>query len=167
MGRKMTGTTVVANLQAMASDTRISCSPSFHTAKIIRHGDTLYGICGDLAVCLVLVDWLKSGKRSKQVLYKLISEEMRYETEILELSDQGLALWDGWGVRMPILGEFYAIGSGAPYAVQAIHDGADLEEAVRASCRFDPYTGLSPDNPVVTVEYLNPRKVEEIVEAIT
>ena len=36
---------------------------------------------------------------------------------------------------------YYAIGSGAPYALGAMYNGASPKEAIKAASKFDPYTG--------------------------
>ena len=48
---------------------------------------------------------------------------------------------DGDGCRLDVTRSFYAIGSGAHFALGALHRGRTAEEAVRVAEVFDQYTG--------------------------
>lgn len=50
----------------------------------------------------------------------------------------------------PIESEFYAIGTGAPYALGAMAVGRCAIEAVHAAARFDPHTGGHVDRLQLT-----------------
>lgn len=147
-------TTIVANLECMAADQRMTDSgPLAHVTKIRRVGDALYGFSGAVSPALVFFKWFE-GRRDIPRLHKMLSEDSRYEFSILELSADGLALWDGWGVRIPLLDDVFAIGSGASAAIAAIEDhGMTPEQAVRVSVRRDECSGLFRDPQV---EYLLP-----------
>ena len=112
-----------------------------HVRKIHRIGDALYGFAGDGMLSLLMVEWLDTN-RNRPGLYKLIPEAYRDEVEILELSPSGLALWNGWGVRMPILDACYAIGSGAMAALTALRSTATPEQAILRAMELDECSGL-------------------------
>ena len=149
-------TTIVANLECMAADQRCTddAGPLCHVKKIHRVGDSLFGLAGDAFIGLVIIEWLGT-KRNRLQLYKMFGDEAiewRYETSLLELSPAGLAVWNGWGLRMPILDPTYGIGTGADAALTAMDKGCSPEDAIR-SVRRDPYSGLFSEPQV---EYLLP-----------
>jgi 20S proteasome alpha/beta subunit len=137
----------------MAADQRLtSGGPPARTHKIRRIGDSLYGGCGNWSVTLILLEWLeKDAKRDRFRLHRQIPEDYRGEIEVMELSPSGLAVWDGWGTRIQLLDKFYAVGSGAPAAMQAIKRGLSPEESVSETFSLDECSGGT-----VEVEYLLP-----------
>lgn len=148
-------TTVVANLEAMAADHRCTSEgPICHTKKIYRIGDSIYGLCGDVMMALYVIEWLE-GKRDKESLHKAIGIEQRANITLMELSSEGLALLDGWGMRMPLLDKYYAIGSGAAPAIIEMRHGSSLQDAIRAAVSIDEASGTHPDYPP-HVEFLTP-----------
>lgn len=148
-------TTVVANLECMAADHRMTSEgPIAHVRKIRRIADSLYGVAGDVMMAGAFLLWLESPKRSHDRLYKMISEDGRSDFSVLELSPQGLALWDGWGVRLPLLDHAYAIGTGSYVALQAMRGGMSPAEAVLQSPALDEYSGAHAGE--AEVEYLLP-----------
>lgn len=134
-------TTIVANRECMAADQRCtSGGPMCHVQKLHRIKNALYGFAGDSMLAVHLLAWLK-GKRDPLELYKLIPDAHRDSVEILELSAQGLALWTGWGARLPLLDDAYAIGSGSMPALQALRMGATPGEAITHAMRLDECSG--------------------------
>lgn len=146
-------TTIVANLECMAADQRCTGGgPMCHVKKIHRIGDSLFGIAGDSMLGLHIIKWL-SGKRDPAHLYKLIPDAYRSDVDVLELSPTGLAFWNGWGVRLPLLDATFAIGSGAMSALQALRMNCNPQEAVLQAMKLDEMSGTltTPE-----VEYLLP-----------
>lgn len=136
----------------MAADQRLtSGNPPCRTHKIKRIGDCLYGGCGDWSLVLIFLDWFDKPKRDLMRLHRLIPEDHRNSFEVLELSPSGLALWDGWGMRIPLLDKFYAVGTGGLSAMQAIKRGLPPDEAVSETLSLDECSGGT-----VEVEYLLP-----------
>jgi hypothetical protein len=145
-------TTLAANQECLAADQRMtSGNAPARMHKIRRIADSLYAGCGNTSLITVFLNWLDSPKKDPIRLYRLIPEDCRHEFEVLELSPSGLALWDGWGVRVPILDKFYAIGSGGQSAMQAMKRGLGPEEAVAETLSLDECSGGT-----VEVEYLLP-----------
>lgn len=146
-------TTIVATLDAMAADQRVSVegSPFYHADKIFRVGNSLFGTAGDGNMCLVMIEWLKTTQRSRLALYKLWGEYDRDQLWLLELRQEprpkrpALYLWSGWGVPERLHETRYAIGSGAMAAIDAIDHGADLVEAVKRAAKYDQYSGAPID----------------------
>jgi hypothetical protein len=144
----------------MAADQRVTGDgPICHVKKIHRVGDSLFGLAGDVMAGMAVIEWLKTPKRNRALLYKMFGEsvEWRYEFVLIELSDAGLALWNAWGVRMPLLDEHMAVGTGAQVALDAFENGATPEQAIRRAMKRDEYSGLltEPD-----VEYLLPPELK-------
>lgn len=150
-------TTIAANLECMAADTRVSTESGQHypAAKIFRIGESLFGTAGHASMCLVMIEWLKTA-RNRQQLYKQWSEENYYREEvwILELNPSGLFMWDGWGIPEKVLSDRMAIGSGAKSALAVMEVGKPPDEAVKVAAVIDIYT-----NPPIQVEYLLPREL--------
>lgn len=145
-------TTIAANLECMAADQRLTSGDApCRTHKIRRIGESLYGGCGDWSLVLVFLEWFDKPKRDAMRLYRMIPEDSRHEFEILELSPKGLARWDGWGMRTPILDKFYAIGSGGLSAMQAMKRDLTPGDAISETFSLDESSGGSVD-----VEYLLP-----------
>lgn len=148
-------TTVVATLDMMAADTRVSVDGSafYHANKIFRIGHSLFGTAGDGMMCLVMIEWLKTPARNRERLYKQWADYERSQIWLLELNPSGLFLWDGWGVPERLNERRYAIGSGQQAALRALDKGDPLDEAVKAGIEYDQYSGAP-----IQIEYLNPRK---------
>ncbi len=149
-------TTIAANLEGMAADTRVTVEGGafFHSSKIFRIGNSLFGICGDASMGLVMVEWLRTAQRSRHALYKHWTENTeRFACELLELRTEpygaSLHVWDGWGVPMKLNEKRFAVGSGQVGALAALDAGADLQEAVRRAAQYDQYSG-----PPIQIEML-------------
>lgn len=149
-------TTIVANLECMAADQRVTGDgPICHVKKMHRIGNSIFGLAGDVMAGMAVIEWLKTPKRNRAMLYKIFGEDVqwRYEFVLMELSPEGLALWNAWGVRMPLLDAVYGIGTGASVAVDAIENGVAPDEAIRRAIKRDEYSGLLTEPEV---EYLLP-----------
>lgn len=151
-------TTIVCTLEWMAADQRMTdAGPLAHVRKIRRSDDggSLYGICGAISPGLVFLEtYLLASKRDRYRLYRLIPEDSRYEFTVIELSKDGLALWDGWGARIPLLDHVFAVGSGAAHALTAVEKyKAGPDEAIKAAIERDECSGLYREPQV---EYLLP-----------
>lgn len=148
-------TTIVANLEGMAADTRVTGVGSFYPAqKIFRIGGSLVGTSGHGDACLVFVEWFKKQRRKPHELHAMlggdINIEMRDEIRILELNKDGIFHWTGWGFGEKVLLPAYAVGSGGMPALEALRCGKSLEDAVRQAGGHDEYTGCG-----IQVEMLN------------
>jgi hypothetical protein len=63
------------------------------------------------------------------------------EVDVLEIRPDALYLYNSSLTCYPIKERFWAIGTGAGYAIAAMHLGKDPVEAVRIASLFDPGTG--------------------------
>jgi hypothetical protein len=111
-----------------------------------------------------LVEKLKRGKQSAfgaagewdKILkfYEAIEKggelDSDCDIEVLELRHDGLWVYEGTIIPARIKNRFYAIGTGAGYAIAAMHLGKSPKEAVQIAALFDPGTGGPID--VITLE---------------
>lgn len=127
-------TTIVATVEIMASDRRVTGGPMFKTTKIQRIKGSIYGGAGNLEQILKMFEWFKNPDMKPDWKFQP-------DFEILELSPDGLFVWGSEMIAVPVGMPYYAIGSGAHYALGALECGAPPEEAIRVAHKFDPYTG--------------------------
>jgi len=83
------------------------------------------------------VEWRKAKSTAERPCF---TEETSFEA--LELKSDGSLIY--WGAEMcgiPIEDDFYAIGSGAPFALGAMAMGASLQKAIQVASRWDNATG--------------------------
>jgi len=63
------------------------------------------------------------------------------DVTVLELRKDSIWVYDGSLLAFPIKQRFWAIGTGAPYAIAAMHLGKTPIEAVEIASHYDPATG--------------------------
>lgn len=120
----------------LASDTRCSADGvMFGVTKFRRVGKGIVGAAGDWDDILRFWELIE-GKSAKE---SGLNDDS--ELEAIELHPEGIFLYAASGKRYRIKDEFFAIGSGAPYAIGAMAMGASPKEAVALASRFDPATG--------------------------
>lgn len=146
-------TTIAANLQEMSADSRLSSDQPLATVKKLhRIGGSIFGEAGGGFESLILLDWL-AGTRNLRMLHKLPADFDRDCILVLELSERGLGLWNGWGIRQPLENDCFAIGSGAMSAMPILKQGGTTEAAIIAAAQSDECTGL----PSFTMKLANIR----------
>lgn len=138
-------TTIAANLEGMASDSRVSGGPMFNTTKLRRINGSLYAGAGNLSQILKMFLWFENPDQAP--VWKEAPE-----FHILQVSPMGLFVWESEMIAIPIDTPFYAIGSGSEYAMGALACGASLEQAVTIASMFDPGTSST-----VHLEFLVPK----------
>lgn len=148
-----------------ASDSQVTLGgrAAGQTAKVVRNGGTAFGITGRLRTTNVLAhaelpvyDPEEAGPVDKWLTRELIPAMKKALTEAQTLEiDKGLVdvngmmlvsvagrvyyIGDDFGWWRPDDGN-YAVGSGAQYALGALHAGATPEQAVAAAAYYDVYT---------------------------
>lgn len=142
-------TTIAANLVCMAADQFVSYAPSYHgESKIWIAKGRIWGAAGDVEHCNRFKDWtLGKGKRPK-VTDPEDKDGAKFEA--LCLSPAGLFLYVNDSPPDPVMEPYYAIGSGAGYAVGAMSMGASLEEAINVAAKWDSGTRL-PYNAIALI----------------
>jgi len=132
-------TTVAYKAGVIAADTMMCAHNAFdgHVTKIAKFGGLLAGAGGSSAMCRMWFDWLRGGLNGEPP--KQIANE--FDLDAFAVIPGGrLLYWDGQGM-LHCRAEMYAVGSGAKFALGAMHAGATPEEAVRAAMAFDCFTG--------------------------
>lgn len=156
-------TTIVATREWMAADQRATDDggPLCHVKKLHYIGESIFGLAGDCHAGLAVIEWLQAPKRNKALLYKMFGEDVawRYEVVLMELSHEGLALWNAWGTRLPLLDDSYAIGTGAHPALAALDRGASPEECIHQAAKRDQFSGVFKEPEVL---HLLPRKRKRV-----
>lgn len=152
-------TTIAASVRlgCIAADRKVSSTDdegsytgwSYPARKLFKIGNSIFATAGNGFIALVLIEWLKTARRSRHELYRQISEDSRGEICVLEL--RGVAkpqyprptlwIWDGWGVPEQVLAEHLAIGSGAKAAGALLDRNEPPELAIRGAFAHDYFSG--------------------------
>lgn len=132
-------TTIVADLKCMAADTLVTYTPSFRgECKIWAAKGAIWGAAGPSSKGLAFKAWtLGRGKRPTFLKDDDEDEEKDVKLEVLQLTPGGLYLWVNGDLPDPVREGFYAIGSGAGYAVGALSMTATLEQALEVAQKWD------------------------------
>lgn len=136
-------TTVAYRNGVMAADSQATSSFKQKCQKIHKIGDSYFGICGRVSSAYLFLEWIRQDRRdwveSERNPPSPLSDDDDFSA--LELCEEGAFEWDGKLTRTPVLIEFFAIGSGADFAMGAMAMGADAVEAVKVARTLDPNTG--------------------------
>jgi ATP-dependent protease HslVU (ClpYQ) peptidase subunit len=129
---------MAADTQETAGESQMRCKKIFR-ATSPKGRRVLIGTAGGSFAGMIYVDHFKSGKeRPITIDYMDIEEDFHNliwdGTNLFEVN----WLWRPIKVPRP---KFFAIGSGAPAALGAMHMGASAKEAVNVAKKIDIYTG--------------------------
>jgi hypothetical protein len=136
-------TTVAASLDFMeiAADSMCSGDDGHYLVEKLKRGkQSAFGAAGEWDKILKFYEAIEKGG-------ELDSD---CDIEVLELRHDGLWVYEGTIIPARIKNRFYAIGTGAGYAIAAMHLGKSPKEAVQIAALFDPGTGGPID--VITLE---------------
>ena len=126
-------TTVAASLIHMeiSADSMCSGTDTFYEVEKLRRGKvSVYGAAGDWDKILKFYDALENKG-------DLDSE---CDVEVLELRADGIWIYESVIIPARLKNKFYAIGTGAGYAIAAMHLGKSPREAVEIAALYDPGT---------------------------
>lgn len=135
-------TTIAANCKEMAGDTRVSMegvgSGSYASIKLFVANGSIYGVRGENCDGQIHgIEWIQSG----MVAANRPDPPEDADWTILELSRNGLAIYNTWMERDLLLDRFIAIGSGAKVAMYCMkHLGMSPAEAVNEACKACDWT---------------------------
>ena len=124
----MTTIAARASTGEIAADSMVSGDDSFYLVQKLRVGkNSIYGACGDWDKCLKMLQVLESGG------------ELDSDTDVtvLELRNDGLWVYEGTIIPARIKNDFWAIGTGANFAIAGMHLGLSPSEAVKLACQYD------------------------------
>lgn len=134
-------TTIAWDGKTLAADRMCTDgNQKFSVTKITKHGDELIGYSGGLSRCKEILEWY-TGERKPTDFPKGADDDY---SELFVVRDGKVFLY---GDKNPIEPEEskFAVGSGAAYALAAMHCGLDAEGAIEVASKFDPGTGLGVD----------------------
>ena len=128
----MTTIAAKASTGEIAADSMVSGDDSFYLVTKIRRGENnIYGGCGDWDKLLKFYNSLESGA-------DLDSDT---DVTVLELrfdgKDNGIWIYESTIIPARIKNDFWAIGTGANFAIAAMHLGLTPAEAVKLACLYD------------------------------
>ena len=124
----MTTVAARASTGEIAADSMVSGIDSFYLVEKLRKGkSSLYGACGDWDKILKFYNSLESGA-------DLDSDT---DVTVLELRSDGIWIYESTIIPAKIKNDFWAIGTGANFAIAAMHLGLSPAEAVKLACLYD------------------------------
>lgn len=127
-------TTIAASLdfQMIAADSRC-CTDTwmFNVSKLRSGVGTAFGAAGTWEQILKFYAAIEQNAD--------LSSEC--DVEVLELRQDSLWIYNGSLTCFPIRERFWAVGTGAPYAISAMHLGKSPVEAIEIAALFDASTG--------------------------
>lgn len=124
----MTTIAAKASTGEIAADSMVSGDDSFYLVEKLRRGEeSVYGGCGDWDKLLKFYNSLESGA-------DLDSDT---DVTVLELRSDGIWIYESTIIPAKIKNDFWAIGTGANFAIAAMHLGLSPAEAVKLACLYD------------------------------
>lgn len=126
-------TTIAIRGHGIAADRHVSGSHKSAHGKLHRLSDgSVVGMAGATQKCSAALAWLREGGTKPTLGDEFAALRLH--------ADGRIEKYEGDLVPMVIQREFYAIGSGADYAMGAMARGASAEQAVLVAGMFDEYT---------------------------
>ena len=136
-------TTIAVRDGVMAADTMGHSSEKLcRSKKLFRvsNGDVI-GFSGVWIDGKLFIDWYDKGAdRDMPPPWRTQGDE-KVNFNALVLTADGIYEWSWELVADRVLDDFWAIGSGSPAALAAMHCGRNAQEAVYIAMEIDPYTG--------------------------
>lgn len=148
----MTTIAVSLDTMEMAADSRCSDeSGSYNVEKIRKGKDCYFAGAGDWDKLLKFYDALENLKSGAEL-------DSDTDVEVIELrADKSIWVYESLLIPSKLKNRFFAIGTGANYAIAAMHLGASPKQAVEIAAVYDPATGgpidvvkLEPKEGVLT-----------------
>lgn len=151
-------TTIVATLDRMVGDTFISYEVSFQgSPKIWVAKGCAWGGAGATSALAQFKLWTHGKAKRPEFKKADDEEEDTSRLEVLQLHPRnGLFLWINADLPEKVEEPFYAIGTGAGYAVGAMSKDATAEEALEIAAKWDKGTRLP--GHVITIRDLAKKK---------
>lgn len=122
-------TTIAARFSTkeIAADSMCSGDDSFYLVEKLRIGkNSIYGACGDWDKCLKMFQALETGELDSDI-----------DVTVLELRNDGIWIYESTIIPAKIKNDWWAIGTGANWAMGALAAGATLMEAMEIACKYD------------------------------
>ena len=132
-------TTILASMKhrVMVADSRISGGGGhFRTQKIHQIDGKLVGCCGTSTHARKFIEWMTHG-----TAFNLAYDKEEHTFEALVMDGGFLFYFDNELVPLTVDEPYYAIGSGAAYAIGAMDAGASPQRAVELALARDECSG--------------------------
>lgn len=123
-------TTIIATRKGIHADTKCSFTVPFKVKKHVRVGGSIFAGAGDLEELEMFFEWRRGGS----------SPTIESELDVLEVCSEGIFIWGKKLIRLAVLNEVYAVGSGSHYAMGAMAAGATPKQALSIAATYDSQT---------------------------
>ena len=130
-------TTIAARFSTgeIAADSMVSGDDSFYLTDKLRRGkNSVYGACGDWDKVLKMFQALETGELDSDI-----------DVTVLELRHDGIWIYESTIIPARLKNDYWAIGTGANFAIAAMHCGKSVKEAVEIACMYDTSSHLPVD----------------------
>ena len=132
-------TTVIVDLKRkqLGADTQCTMMGTItRTRKIVTLDDgTLVGCAGDVNAITQFIESLRTG-----IAFEM-EEDESYVALVCKPDNRVFTYMDGKGpIEINASTKFFAIGSGAHYAMGAMQSGKTIDKALQYAAELDPYT---------------------------
>lgn len=111
--------------------------------KIFKRGERLFGIAGDGALGMEVMNWVLEGADSTK--FPSAQRDKECFTNVLVISREGTFEYARSPVPVRYEDPFLALGCGRDFAIAAMHCGRDAYEAVAIACTYDSACGNGID----------------------
>lgn len=131
-------TTIAFDGVSVCADTRIvagSAIAGYHR-KVFRLDSGIVALCGDYTAGHILLDWVRDGAKPRKKPTMLTEASF----ELLWVRPDGAFTLDEELHPVPALIP-YAAGTGADFAMAALHLGYSARQAVELACKLDTNSG--------------------------
>lgn len=99
---------------------------------MVRIGDSIFGGAGDLEEMGLFFSWKRGLEKPD------FADTVNFD--ILEVSKEGIFLWNPKLSPIKVIGKVMAVGSGGQLAIGAMEMGADPEKAILVASKYDVHT---------------------------
>jgi hypothetical protein len=121
-------------MREIAADSMCSGDDIHYLVSKLRKGKkSIFGAAGDWKDILIAFQALENPPADGD-----LDEDC--EVQMIELRDAGIWVYENTLIPARIKNDFYAIGTGANYAIMAMHLGKSPSEAVALAALYDPST---------------------------
>lgn len=151
-------TTIACNLKEIAADTRVTWegvgTDAFSGVKLFAgKNGCVYGVTGNnCAGSLRAIEWL-TGNRDKDNMPQPPEYEHEWDWKLIELSRDGISIYNEYLERDKTLEPVLAVGSGRKVALYCMKFlGMSPAEAVREACKVDHFSEV----PIYTASLKDP-----------
>lgn len=110
----------------------VSGEDSFYMVSKLRFGkNSIYGACGDWDKCLKAFQLIEANSKEW---------ESDLDVTILELRQDGIWVYESTIIPVRLKNDYWAVGTGANFAIAAMRMGNNPSTAVSIAAEFDPFT---------------------------